>query len=315
MSDLKKEISKDLDKSIGKSISEAEKQEKKLFLYNKNIAISISESEEIEELGFSKIHQQDIILEITRYLIINGATLVYGGDLRSQGYTFLFSELVEQYTSGRNKNFYKNYFSFPIYVQMSQIHRLEFKKYGVDIINIPPPENLDIDSNTFYPPTDNENLFIWAESLSKMRREMCKDSSARVFMGGARTNFKGKYPGLLEETILSLETNTPTYFIGAFGGITKNIIEAILGKQPDQITEAWHKTASQKYGDFIDFYNKKDNVEKIDYTQQLAKLNDFTLEKLCKNNGLDEEENIRLFETIHLPEIIYLILKGLKSKL
>ena len=85
--------SEKLDQHVEKDIKQTEKVIKESFLYKKNIAISVSDSEDIEVLGFSKIHQEDMVLEITRYLIINGATLIYGGDLRAQGYTFLFSEI------------------------------------------------------------------------------------------------------------------------------------------------------------------------------------------------------------------------------
>lgn len=307
--------SEQLDKHVEKEIKLAEKGDKKAFLYNKNVAISVSDSEDIEELGFSKIHQQDIILEITRYLIINGATLIYGGDLRAQGYTFRFSEIVEQYIYKKeNKKYYKNYFSFPIYVDMSTTHKFEFLKNGVEIVNVPPPQNLNADINQFYIPNSNDNLFIWSESLTEMRKKMNNDSNARIFMGGACTNFKGKYPGLLEEALLSLESNTPTYFIGAFGGITKRIISSIINYKPEELHEEWQRKVNPKYSEFMDFYNAKAETNKIDYKKSLEFLNQYTLEKLCENNGLDKEDNIRLFETIHFPEIIYLILKGLKFK-
>lgn len=303
-----------LDRTIKKDIKEQDKKDEKSFLYEKNIAISISDSDDIEELGFSKIHQQDIILEITRYLIINGSTLVYGGDLRTQGYTFLFSEIVQQYIYKKeNKSYYKNYFSFPIYLDMSASSRLDFKKNGVEVIKIKPPEKLGIDEKQFYVPNNNENLFIWAESLLKMRNEMNDDSDARIFMGGTKTNFKGKYPGLLEEALISLETNKPTYFIGAFGGITKSIIDNLLNKKVEELTDVWQRRTSPKYAEFIDFYNQQNDVEKINYSEKSKFLNDYTIEKLSKNNGLNEEENMRLFEAIHFPEIIYLILKGLKN--
>nr|WP_315212942.1 hypothetical protein [uncultured Flavobacterium sp.] len=314
MTEQSKINSDNLDKFVLKDIKDSDKEKVKTFLCDKNIAISVSDSEDIEELGFSKIHQQDMVLEITRYLIINGATLIYGGDLRAQGYTFMFSEIVEQYIYKKeNKNYYKNFFSFPIYVDMTQKHRLEFKKNGIQVVQVEPPESLNVDINQFYVPNNNENLFIWTESLTKMRREMNVDSHARIFMGGTKTNFKGKYPGLLEEALISLERNTPTYFIGAFGGITKSIISALLNEKSEELTEEWQRKSNIKYSEFIDFYNAKSGVDKIDYKNQLVFLNEFTIDKLCLNNGLDINENKRLFETIHLPEIIYLILKGLKK--
>src|ERR1035437_3138194 len=66
-------------------------------LKDKWIGLSVSSSEEYKELGFSECHQKDITIELSRYLLINGAHLVYGGDLRKSGYTQLLSELSFQY--------------------------------------------------------------------------------------------------------------------------------------------------------------------------------------------------------------------------
>ena len=200
---------------VNEVIEERDEMKSKKFLFtNKKIAISISESENLEELGFSKIHQQDTILELTRYLIINGATLLYGGDLRSEGYTFLFSEVVKQYTPHKNnKKYYENYFSFPIYLNIQEKQNLDFIKNGVKVNKVSPPEELNLNINEFYPPIGNDNLFIWSECLTKMRNQMNDDNHARIFMGGRKSNFKGKYPGLLEEVILSLKSDKPTYFV------------------------------------------------------------------------------------------------------
>ncbi|HEX8017930.1 MAG TPA: hypothetical protein VF465_22080, partial [Flavobacterium sp.] len=205
--------------------------------------------------------------------------------------------------------------SFPIYVNMDKTHKLDFIKNGIQIINVLPPENLDVDINEFYTPNSNENLFIWSESLTKMRKEMNNDNDARIIMGGLKTNFKGKYPGLLEESIYSLHSKIPTYFIVAFGGITKSVINSLLNNQPDELTEVWQRNSNAKYSEFIDFNNAKTDSEKIDYGEIMTFLNGYSLERLSENNGLTVEENMRLFETIHLPEILFLVLKGLKNTL
>lgn len=73
------------------------------FLISKKIGISVSESEDMEELGLSDFHIKDATIEITRYLLAQGAKLIYGGDLRKDGFTRLFSELSFQY---RNNEFF-----------------------------------------------------------------------------------------------------------------------------------------------------------------------------------------------------------------
>ena len=317
---MKKEnkvTNKDLDKHVTDELKEISK-EKEIHLFDgKNVAISISDSSEIENLGFSLAHQKNLITEVTRFLIIHGSNLQYGGDLRQNGYTRLFSNLVNQYRPSKEvgKLFFKNYFSFPIHLKLTKSDILEFKKNGVLPVIVDPPENLDIEKSMPYTPVGNDNLFIWAESLTKMRQEMQNDTDARIFTGGSMSNFKGKYPGLLEESILALENNIPVYFIGIFGGITSRIIEGLNGKKPEELTFEWQSSQNENYKEFVSHYNSKKSEDKIDYKLTRDFLNHYTLARLSKNNGLSIEENERLFKTVHTSEIIFLIMKGLHKTL
>lgn len=315
--DKKKVTNKDLDNFVAAEIKETSK-EKEIHLFDgQNVAISISDSPEIENLGFSLAHQRNLITEITRFLIIHGSNLVYGGDLRQNGYTRLFSNLVNQYRPSKEvgKLFFKNYFGFPIYLKLKTTDILEFKKNGVEPISVEPPEDLGIDKSKFYSPKGNENLFIWAESLTKMRQEMQSNTDARIFTGGSMSNFKGKYPGLLEESIFALKNDIPVYFMGIFGGVTSRIIEGLNGKKPQELTFEWQSSQNEDYKEFVGYYNAKNGEDKIDYKLNTDFLNDYTLERLSRNNGLTIEENERLFSTVHTSEIIFLIMKGLVNKL
>lgn len=308
---------KDLDKHVTKELKDSS-EEKEIHLFDgQNVAISISDSTEIEHLGFSLAHQRNLITETTRFLIIHGSSLVYGGDLRQNGYTRLFSNLVHQYRPSKEvgKLFFKNYFSFPIHLKLTKSDTLEFKKNGVLPVIVDPPENLDIAKSMPYVPVGNDNLFIWAESLTKMRQEMQNDTDARIFTGGKMSNFKGKYPGLLEEAILALDNNIPVYFMGIFGGITLRIIEGLNGQKPEELTIEWQSSQNENYKDFVSHYNSKKSEDKIDYELTRDFLNNYTLERLSKNNGLSIKENERLFNTVHTSEIIFLIMKGLHNTL
>lgn len=316
---MKKEnkvTNKDLDKFVASEIKDISKEKGIHLFEGRNIAISISNSSEIENLGFSLEHQTNLITEITRFLIIHGSKLVYGGDLRQNGYTRLFSSLVHQYRPSKEvgKLFFENYFSFPIYVNLKTSDILEFKKNGVLPIAVQPPSGLSIDESKFYPPKGNENLFIWAESLTEMRQEMQRNTHARILTGGSMSNFKGKYPGLLEESIIALEKDIPVYFTGIFGGITSRIIEALKGEKPQELTFEWQSSQNEKYKEFVSHYNSKKSEDRIAYKLCTQFLNEYTLERLSKNNGLTVDENKRLFQTIHSSEIIFLIMKGLMKK-
>ena len=88
-------VSADVSASIKKDISSKEVDSTKL-LYNRKLAISISESEDLEYLGFSINHMQDAMVEFARHALIQGAQLIYGGDLRKDGFTLILSDLSYQ---------------------------------------------------------------------------------------------------------------------------------------------------------------------------------------------------------------------------
>jgi len=67
---------------------------------------------------------------------------------------------------------------------------------------------------------------------------------------------------------------------------------------------------------YKDFYNHWNSTEtdKIDYLEMVKEFSNYGIKELSLNNGLSEDENMRLFNTPRVPEMIYLILKGLKIK-
>ena len=286
------------------------------FLTDKKIAISISESEDMEELGFHEFHLKDATIEITRYLLVNGAKLLYGGDLRKGGFTKLFSELSFQYRDKGNMDemVFTNYFSWPIHTLLQPTDKAEFKKNRVIPILVKPYENIPEELKTKFVSFDtNENRFYWAKSLTKMRKEMVNATEARIFIGGRTSGYKGSYSGVLEEFLLSIKNDNPLYLIGAFGGVSKAIINILSNKKDDRLT-ADIQLSNNEYKEFVAYFNSNEKQGQIDYNKVQEEISQYGLSKLSKNNGLSKDENKRLFETPHIPEMIFLILKGLSKK-
>ena len=49
--------------------------------------------------GYDQVHLESAMLELNRYLLLKGATLVYGGHLGSGGYTASLAELVRSHNN------------------------------------------------------------------------------------------------------------------------------------------------------------------------------------------------------------------------
>lgn len=296
--------------------SKAEVLARKYFLRNKNIGISISESDNLSELGFSVLHLKDAIIEITRYILATGGKVSYGGDMRQGGFTETFFDLLAYYKGDKElppaKRFF-SYLAFPISTTLTADKQAELKQ-KVTFLKVTPPEDLRIGQpNEFVKPDTAENLYIWARSLTKMREEMEEQCSARVFLGGRSSGYKGKYPGVLEELLIAIRHGHPVYLIGAFGGITSDIIEALKGDRAESLTMDFHQQ-STKYNQMLGIYSTETN-EKIDYDSCFQQFAELGLKGLSELNGLSQEDNLRLASTPHISEIVYLIIKGLTKKL
>ncbi|HLC16033.1 MAG TPA: TIR domain-containing protein, partial [Thermodesulfovibrionia bacterium] len=137
---------------------------------------------------------------------------------------------------------------------------------------------------------------------------------ARLLLGGKVTGYSGKYPGIAEEAYCALKAKKPLYLIGAFGGCTKAVIDSLLNGQSDLLNYDF-QIQNEDYKAMFTLYNQKiQNVpdeEPIDYKKLVSFFHEKGIAGL--NNGLTEEENKRLFETIHIPEMVMLVLKGLSD--
>lgn len=134
-------------------------------------------------------------------------------------------------------------------------------------------------------------------------------------LGGRTTGYKGKYPGPLEEALLTMDAQKPLFLLGGFGGATLAIIQALQGNQPERLSEAY-QCANTGYKNLLEEFNQRINDQKlaispIDYAELNQKFSSFGISGL--NNGLTDEENETLFYTINIEEAIGLILKGLEN--
>ncbi len=185
--------------------------------------------------------------------------------------------------------------------------RIAFEETGL-------PDDLSqtLPAKKYLNPVTVKEFYVWNRTMSRMRKYMISENDARIAVGGKTVGFKGKYPGVVEEAYLSIKAGKPTFFIGAFGGATQDVIEALEGRTPVRLTSEYQFQHNQAKV-VAEYYNKKkpDSEEGIDYEALVSFFNKRGVKSL--NNGLTEKENQRLFETIHLPEMVSLILKGLVS--
>lgn len=285
---------------------------------NLNVGLSISELIDSESVytGQFKEHLIHLSQDLARYLLNANTNLVYGGDLRQDGFTnFLFNEAyILQNRFLKETPPIQNYIAFPIYnknpeeVINWQAHYTNVAK----MINAEPPEDIKIecgDCKTFIVPNSTPHKYIWNRSLTNMREIMIDSCDVRICAGGKHSGYKGCMPGVLEEILIAVDKKKPLYLLGGFGGVVSDVCKIIeTGQLPTKLTENWQIENNENYEDLLE-YIKERGTNKYNYDQ----LTEILKWEILENNGLNQEENLRLFETPFIEEAIYLIIKGLNN--
>ena len=260
-------------------------------LSQKAIGISISDSADMSLLGLSEEHLRDAMAEVARHLLAMGARLVYGGDLRARGFTELLFELVARYRRdadvGDVRPAIVSYLPWPIH---SAKTAQELQSLAHDLHGLAELHCLDMQGNDLtldsllsaersQPATEDE----WAVSLISLRRVLTEACDARVVLGGQVAGFKGRMPGIAEESLLALGAGLPLYVMGGFGGCARDIAEdlSLIARRSTQ-NIAWPGR------------------------EQFVGLSANSL-----HNGLDGRENETLARTAHVDEAVALVLRGL----
>ena len=256
---------------------------------------------------------------IARHLLFRDATVVYGGDLRPGGFTeFLCEEAkIVQDRLQESTPLLQNYLAWPIYTNIDE-PTLDWNAKNNKVVKIIPIEPLEKiqknhDKNVFLRPVGAKNCFAWSLCLTKMRNEMIENCNYRISAGGRFSGYKGKYPGVLEEINISVRKKTPLFLLGGFGGITSKVCELLLsGSVPKELTTEWQLFHNTGYNELVDLFEQDSEEENISYESVVHEISNFGIAGLSANNGLSEEENMKLFNSEFTVEVILLILQGVK---
>lgn len=278
-------------------------------LKNSPVAISVSEGNDLDQFGIGEEMFSDLLVELCRHILIAKGKIVYGGDLRANGYTELFKELSFQYgqyeKSGNDTIYFTDYVSWPLSLNIKLEDENDYCHSRVKLIKVGPANTcVGINTNDFLPPNTVENLYHWGCSLTKMREEMESAVKARILVGGRKNGFKGSMAGVLEEFIMAKRMGHPIYLVGGLGGITRMLVELIEGERTVQsFIDAANEDAL--YGQLMGYY--KSQGQPIDYSV----LEGLSIADL--NTGLCEEKVRTLFHSTNIMEIVSIVLEGLKS--
>ena len=253
---------------------------------------------------------------LARHLLANKHTLIYGGDLRDEGFTqFILDEAtVLRDRLQVEQLFVENHLAWPLYTKIENIKWYANYHTVVKPVSAKIPNdinNLINNTELFLPPNCPDNKYIWSRCLTEMREKSIKSSDIRIFAGGKCEGYLGKMPGVLEEFLIAVKEKKPVFLIGGLGGLTHKLCNSIQNNcLADEFTEEWQISHNESYQDLQKIaleHNKHADYEKIKSVIEHISIND-----LAQQVGLTPEEYERLMTTPFIDEAIHLILKGSK---
>lgn len=288
----------------------------------KKYKVGLSISDYIDK-GFEVHHQhidelKRLSQDLARHLLYRQHTLIYGGDLRTDGFTqFILDEAnILSARIGEQKIHVENHLAWPLFLtndhidfkaKYNQVLKTECHELPDDVIPL-----LDSAIDIFLPPNSPANSYIWSRSLTKMRESSIAYSDVRVLSGGKLEGYKGKMPGVLEEFLIAINLNKPIYLAGGLGGLCQKLCDSILNNEiGEEFTEEWQISHNAGYVELQQI--AKGNSFEADYEQVETLLLSLSVEKLSSESGLSEKEYTRLMTTPFIDEIVHLILKGLEQ--
>jgi len=294
------------------------------------VALSVSEAEDLARYGLRKLHLDSILLELSRYLLLAGIRLAYGGHLRADGYTIQLANLlrepiIEQLRAEAPESSafsaeLVTYIPWPTPVNVG-----DEAKLGplVEIRRCKRPDDLNETLDPAFVaeplcelPVDSAvHRFGWSRGLTVMRQRQTAEVDARIIVGGriGQTGelYKGKMPGVLEEALLSIQAERPVYLVGAFGGCTQLIIDILEGIPREELS--WEYQSKVPYSNELrEIYQKREQV-----WDEYEHISTFIKERGYKglNNGLTDDENRELAATRSTNRVVELIFLGLTRRI
>jgi hypothetical protein len=154
--------------------------------------------------------------------------------------------------------------------------------------------------------------YIRSRGLTFLRRHLNDTAHVRLCIGGRKSGYAGRYPGVIEEAFLAVTDNKPLYLAGFLGGAAEQVVDAFQGEEmADDFCraaslEAIYAAPPVREGEVA---TRDDRV--IDRAIAWKAFRDMGQERLARANGLTVEENNELFYTPVIERAIELVLIGL----
>ena len=309
----------------------------------KPVALSLSGSPDALQYGGSPQHLTTLAEELVLYLLLAGLKVCYGGTIGHGGISSdrqakgdeinyieklfgmvrSYSPLAKEYGTEKLHPI-ENYVAWPIWRKFTDE---DYEIYGAEaeLVQIDQPDGVsDEGEGKFFKADMNlEARYAWCRGLTEMRQAQIQNTSARIALGGKLAGSVSRWPGVLEEIVLTLRAGQPLYLMGTFGGAARLVVDFLTNPDCDRIelTTEWFREHHLPAKDGISWdalaKRYQDDGLEIETPESLvAELAGYRERGIANvlSNGLDEKDNLELFNCDDPRRAIALILQGLSIR-
>ncbi len=284
--------------------------------------LSISASDDSTKRGFPSWQVNRVTLQIVAALFGQGASVVFGHDWREDGvmeavYGFARQvqppvPLTEQTAAAEGRPLLTNLVPWPDnpFLKERDLEQLK-STLRVEEAGLP-GELLGVEHEARGTPDSFLYRYVRARGLTFLRHRLNAVSHVRLCLGGPRAGSAGRYPGIIEEALLTVRQNKPLYLAGFLGGAAEQVVDAIEGRQirddfcpPAPILDCYlnppvHERDQATQADRV--------IDRTGIWQEFAQTG---TARVSAANGLSVDENRELFRTPVIDRVIELVLIGL----
>jgi hypothetical protein len=162
-----------------------------------------------------------------------------------------------------------------------------------------------------------------AIALTHLRRELSKQTDARVCLGGKEQSAAGFFAGIVEEAAATARENKPLYLSRLLGGAAARIVDALQQPEAAKSLPSLHMLAAQRpaYEQLVTQQRTRAITraatprspdEFQPPTENLA--DEFRNEVLQRNSGLSLDDWSRLINALDVDTFVSLVIRGLKNR-
>jgi hypothetical protein len=285
------------------------------------VNLSVSESSDSEQRGFPSWQVNRVTLQLVSALFGQGAGILFGHDWREDGVMeaiYGFARQMQPSSPSAADNvaepepLLRNMLPWPDNPHLPErdLERLS-ATLRVESAGLPAElEGFDLEARA--EPGGALHRYLRARGLTHLRHRLDHQSHGRLCLGGRKSGSAGRYPGVIEEALLTLRSNKPLYLAACLGGATEQVVAAIEGKDiagdfcPPSATDGLFATPPAAEHDQA---TTQDRV--VDRAAIWEEFRNAGRNKLVELNGLNLNENDELLRTPVIDRVIELVLIGL----